>query len=114
MGNGPKTVGRFILGFLLLAGAAAGIALWFYHAHDVKRREAEAARIAEEHAQSVVAHVMKTWHADDRWEDSLVSSRGSGTFYTIELEKALLHDRPLIVFGEVEDVIRCAWRHCRA
>jgi hypothetical protein len=104
-GNRLKTVGRFILGFLLLGGAAAAIAFWFYHAHEVELREAEAATAKEEYAKSVVAGVMNTWHADDHWEDSLSSPGGSSrTLYTVELEKALIHDRPLIVFGGVDDV----------
>lgn len=105
MSNRMKSVGRFVLGFLLLAGAAAGIAAWLYHAHDIKLREAEAATAKEEYAKSVVARVMNTWHADDHWEDSLTSQGDSSrTLYTIDLEKALIHDRPLIVFGDVEDV----------
>jgi len=104
-GSKPNTVGGFILGFLLLGAAAAGIALWFHHAHEVKLREAEAATAKEEYAKSVVARVMNTWHADDHWEDSLSSTGDSSrALYTIELEKALIHDHPLIVFGDVEDV----------
>jgi hypothetical protein len=36
--NRLKTVGRFILGLLLLGGVATGIAAWFYHAHEVELR----------------------------------------------------------------------------
>jgi hypothetical protein len=109
MSNRMKSVGRFILGFLLLAGAAAGIAARFYHAHEVKLREAEAAAAKEEYAKSVVAGVINAWHADDHWEDSLSSPGGRRrTLYTIELEKALIHDRPLIVLGDVEDVSKSA------
>ena len=105
MGIRLKRVGRFILVILLLGSAAAGIAFWFYHAHEVKLREAEAATAKEEYAKSVVARVMNTWHADDHWEDSLSSTGDSSrALYTIELEKALIHDHPLIVFGDVEDV----------
>jgi len=100
-----KNVGRFILGILLLGCTAAGFALWFHHAHEVKLREAEAATAKEQYAKSVVADMVNTWHADDHWEDSLSTPGDSSrTLYTIELEKALIHDRPLIVFGGVEDV----------
>jgi hypothetical protein len=104
-GSKPNTVGGFILGFLLLGAAAAGIALWFHHAHEVKLREAEAATAKEEYAKSVVADMVNTWHADDHWEDSLTSPGDSSrTLYTIELEKALILDRPLVFFGIVGDV----------
>ncbi len=66
-----KNVGRFILGILLLGGAAAGIAFWFYHAHEVKLREAEAETAKEEYARFVVAEMVNTWHADDHWEKLL-------------------------------------------
>jgi hypothetical protein len=105
MGIRLKSVGRFILGILLLGGAAAGIAFWFYHAHEVKLREAEAATAKEEYAKSVVTGLINTWHADDHWEDSFAAlGDRSRTLYTIELEKVLIQDRPLIVFGDVEDV----------
>jgi hypothetical protein len=104
-GSRPNTVGGFILGFLLLGAAAAGIALWFHHAHEVKLREAEAATAKEEYAKSVVADMVNTWHADDHWEKSLSSpGDGSQALYTIDLEKALIRDRPLIAFGIVDDV----------
>jgi hypothetical protein len=105
MGSRSNTVGSFILGFLLLGAAAAGIAFWFYHAHQAKLREAEAATAQQEYAKSVVASVINTWHADDHWEKSLSSPGDSSqTLYTIELEKALIHDRPLVFFGIVGDV----------
>ena len=104
-GNGLKSVGRFIPLIVLLGCAAAGIAFWFHHAHEVKLREAEAATAKEEYAKSVVAAMMNTWHADDHWEKSLSSPGDSSrTLYTIELEKALIQVRPLIVFGIVDDV----------
>jgi hypothetical protein len=105
MSDGLRRVGHYILGLVVLGGAATGITFWFYHAHEVQRREAEAATAKEEYAKSVVAGVMKSWQADDRWEDSLSSPGGrSRTPYTIELEKALMRDRPLIAFGRVDDV----------
>jgi hypothetical protein len=105
MGNGLKSVGRFIPLIVLLACAAAGIAFWFHHAHEVKLREIEAATAKEEYAKSVVAEMVNTWHADDHWEKSLSSPGDSSqTLYTIDLEKALMRDRPLIVFGRLEDV----------
>jgi hypothetical protein len=105
MGNGLKSVGRFIPLIVLLACAAAGIAFWFHHAHEVKLRETEAATAKEEYAKSVVVDMVNTWHADDHWEDSLSSPDGSSrTLYTIELERALILDHPLIVFGRLEDV----------
>jgi len=105
MGNGLKSVGRFIPLIVLLGCAAAGIAFWFHHADEVKLREAEAATAKEEYAKSVVVDMVNTWHADDHWEDSLSSPDGSSrTLYTIELETALIHDHPLIVFGRLEDV----------
>jgi len=105
MGNGLKSVGRFIPLIVLLGCAAAGIAFWFYHAHEVKLREAEAVTAKEEYAKSVVADMVNTWHADDHWEKSLSSpGNSSRTLYTIELEKALIQDRPLIVFGSVDDL----------
>lgn len=105
MGNGLKSVGRFIPLIVLLGCAAAGIAFGFHHAHEVKLREEKAATAKVEYAKSVVADMVNTWHADDHWEYSLSSpGHSSRTLYTIELEKALIHDRPLIVFGDVEDV----------
>ena len=103
--NRLKTVGRFILGLLLLGGVATGIAAWFYHAHEVELREAEAVTAKEEHAKSVVAGVVKSWDARDDWEDLLSSSAGeSSTLYTIEVEKALISDRRLLVYGTIDDV----------
>jgi len=100
-----RSVGYYIFGLLFLGGAATGIGAWFYHAHKVERREAEAATAKEEFAKSVVAGVLKTWKADDRWEDSLSSSRDRGRpLYSIEIEKAPIYGRPLIVYGRVEDV----------
>jgi hypothetical protein len=96
-----KTLGRFIL----LGSAAPAIAFWFYHAHEVKLREAKAETAKEEYAKSVVAGVINTWHADDHCEDSLSSpGYSSRALYTVELEKALIRDRPLVVFGSVDDV----------
>lgn len=105
MGNGLKSVGRFIPPIVLLGCAAAGIAFWFYHAHEVKLREAQAEAAKEEYAKSVVFDMANTWHADDHWEKSLSSPGDSSqTLYTIDLEKALIRDRPLIAFGIVDDV----------
>jgi len=104
-GSRSSSIRSFILGFLLIGAAAAGIAFWFSHARQAKLREAEAATAQEEYAKSVVAGVINTWHADDHWEKSLRSPGDSSqTLYTIELEKALIHDRPLVFFGSVGDV----------
>jgi hypothetical protein len=101
MGNRLRTVGRFTLGLLLLGGVATGIAAWFYHAHEVELREAEAVTSKEEHAKFIVAGVMTSWDARDDWEDSLSSSN---SLYTMEVEKALISDRRLLVYGTIDDV----------
>lgn len=109
MSDRLRRVGHYILGLLVLGGAATGIAAWFYHAHEVERREAEAVTAAvtakEEYAKSVVAGVMKSWQADDRWVDSLSSSGDSNRpLYSIEVEKAPIYGRPLVFYGRVDDV----------
>jgi hypothetical protein len=101
MDNRPKNVGRFILGLLLLGGVATGIAAWFYHAHKIELREGEAVTAKEEYAKSVVAGVMKSWDATDDWEDLLSSSN---SLYTMEVEKVLISDRRLLVYGTIDDV----------
>ena len=85
-----------------------GIAAWFYHSHEVKRRAAEAVEAAaaarEQQARSIVARVRNSWNADDNWEDAFSSKGAAYTPYTIELESALMKGRPIIAFGDVEDV----------
>ncbi len=85
-----------------------GIAAWFYHSHEVKRRAAEAVEAAaaarEQQARSIVARVGNSWNADDNWEDTFSSKGAYVTPYTIELENALIKGRPILAFGLVEDV----------
>jgi hypothetical protein len=105
IGNRPRTVGRITLGLLLLGGVVTGIAAWVNHAHKIELHEAEAATAKEEHARSIAAEVMKSWDARDDWENLLFSSvGGSNTLYTVEVEKALISDRRLLVYGTIDDV----------
>jgi hypothetical protein len=87
---------------------AAGIAAWFYHSHEVKRRAAEAVEAAaaarEQQARSIVTRVRNSWNADDNWEDTFSSKGAYVTPYTIELENVLIKGRPIVAFGLVEDV----------
>jgi hypothetical protein len=87
---------------------AAGIAAWFYHSHEVKRRAAEAVEAAaaarEQQARSIVTRVRNSWNADDNWEDAFSSKGAAYTPYTIELESALIKGRPIVAFGLVDDV----------
>jgi len=86
----------------------AGIAAWFYHSHEAKRHAAEAVEAAaaarEQQTRSIVARVRNAWNADDNWEDTLSSKGAAYPPYTIELESALMKGRPIIVFGDLEDV----------
>jgi hypothetical protein len=86
----------------------AGIAAWFYHSHEVKRRAAEsveaAAAAREQQARSIVTRVRDSWNADDNWEDAFSSKGAAYTPYTIEIESALIKGRPIIAFGDMEDV----------
>jgi hypothetical protein len=89
---------------LALLTAAAGIAAWFYHSRTAEKRNADEARAIAEHARSVVAAVQKSWNADDDWEDVFSSPGSPPTPYTINVERALIKERPLIFFGTVDDV----------
>ena len=96
------------LQLLTVLVVAIGIATWFYHSHEAKRHAAEAveaaAAVREQRARSIVASVRNSWNADDNWEDSFSSKRAAYPPYTIELESALMKGRPIIVFGDLEDV----------
>ena len=87
---------------------AAGIAAWFYHSHETDRRASEATEAAaaarENEAKSIVARVRNSWNADDNWEDAFSSKGATYTPYTIELENALIKGRPIVAFGDLEDV----------
>jgi hypothetical protein len=86
---------------LIVLVVASGIAAWFYHSQEVKRRAAEVSEAREESAKSVVNKIRASWNADDDWEETLSSQ---GAAYTIEVEKALIKARPDIFFGTVDDV----------
>ena len=96
------------LQLLTVLVVATGIAAWFYHSHEAKRHAAEAVEAAaaarEQQARSIVARVRNSWNADDNWEDSFSSKGAAYTPYTIELESALMKGRPIIAFGDLEDV----------
>jgi hypothetical protein len=98
-----KSVGRFVLGWLVLGGVAIGIATYLYREHEVELHEAEAKRGRVRHARSIVAAMVKSWDANDDWEDSLPSSSG---LYTMEVEKALISGRRLLIYGMIDDVQR--------
>lgn len=83
---------------------AAGIAAWFYHSHEVTRREVEAAAAKEEYAKSIVAGVKNSWNADEDWENVFQTVGTSHALYTVVVEKALVTGHPLMFYGKVDDV----------
>jgi hypothetical protein len=104
-GNRARLVGSLIIGFLLIGGAALGVAAWIHHLHDVERRAAEAAAAKVEYAKTVAAGVMKSWDATDDWEEAFSSSSGRGrTPYTSEVEKALVSGKRLLIYGIIDDI----------
>jgi hypothetical protein len=75
--------------------------------NETERRAAEAAAARVENARSVAASVMKSWDANDDWEDSLSSSGGARRLpYTSEVEKALVSSKRLVIYGVIDDVTK--------
>ncbi len=92
---------------LVFVGVAIwGATVWFKnHEHEIRQGEARrAAALANERdAKSAVARLRNSWNADDEWEDALSIPRYESP-YTLDVESVLMKGRPIIVFGDIEDV----------
>lgn len=55
-------------------------------------------------AKAALARLKSTWNADNRWEDVYSAPGSLAPAYSLEVQHALMRGRPIIVFGQIQDI----------
>lgn len=89
---------------LLLIVVAAAVGAYLYWSHN-RTEEREHQAYVEEGRQvgASIAEMVSRWNAITDWQDGFKGRRPS-TIYTTEVEKAILGDRPILLYAQLDDI----------